>query len=257
MRWYGLMYLLGFVAFVVLGKYRARQNLLTGWHPRDVDDMLFYGVFGVILGGRLGYVLFYKFGYYAAHPLEVLALWQGGMSFHGGFLGVLIALARVRAHPAQALARRHGLRRAADSDRTCVRPARQFHQWRIVGTPDHRAVGDGVSPGRCAAAASVATLRVGTRGPAAVCGAVDLCPAQTSDGRGIRAVPDRLRQLSLHRRVRARARQFSRLARDGTVDGAVVVAADDRRRHLDDGRGRTGAPGRRSRRSMASKPSAA
>ena len=75
-RWYGLMYLLGFVAFVVLGKYRARQNLLTGWHPRDVDDMLFYGVFGVILGGRLGYVLFYKFGYYAAHPLEVLALWQ-------------------------------------------------------------------------------------------------------------------------------------------------------------------------------------
>jgi phosphatidylglycerol:prolipoprotein diacylglycerol transferase len=92
-RWYGLMYLLGFVLFVVLGKYRARQNLLTGWHPRDVDDMLFYGVFGVILGGRLGYVLFYKLTYYFAHPLEVLALWQGGMSFHGGFLGVLIALA--------------------------------------------------------------------------------------------------------------------------------------------------------------------
>jgi phosphatidylglycerol:prolipoprotein diacylglycerol transferase len=92
-RWYGLMYLLGFVLFFVLGKYRARQNLLTGWHPRDVDDMLFYGVFGVIFGGRLGYVLFYKLTYYFAHPLEVLAIWQGGMSFHGGFLGVLIALA--------------------------------------------------------------------------------------------------------------------------------------------------------------------
>jgi phosphatidylglycerol:prolipoprotein diacylglycerol transferase len=92
-RWYGLMYLVGFVLFVVLGKIRARQNLLTGWHPRDVDDMLFFGVFGVILGGRLGYVLFYKPLYYFAHPLEVLALWQGGMSFHGGFLGVLIALA--------------------------------------------------------------------------------------------------------------------------------------------------------------------
>ena len=91
-RWYGLMYLIGFVLFVVLGKIRARQNLLTGWHPRDVDDMLFYGVFGVILGGRLGYILFYKLGYYVAHPLEVFALWQGGMSFHGGFLGVLIAL---------------------------------------------------------------------------------------------------------------------------------------------------------------------
>jgi len=98
-RWYGLMYLVGFVLFVVFGKIRARQNLLTGWHPRDVDDMLFYGVFGVILGGRLGYILFYKPMYYLAHPVETLALWQGGMSFHGGFLGVLIALlvyARVR-----------------------------------------------------------------------------------------------------------------------------------------------------------------
>ena len=92
MRWYGLMYLVGFIQLVILGKFRARQNLLTGWHPRDVDDMLFYGVFGTILGGRLGYVLFYKPLYYFAHPAEVLAIWQGGMSFHGGFLGVLIAL---------------------------------------------------------------------------------------------------------------------------------------------------------------------
>ncbi len=91
-RWYGLMYLLAFVLFVWLGKIRARRNLLTGWHPRDVDDMLFYGVFGVILGGRLGYVLFYKPLYYAQHPLETLQVWTGGMSFHGGFLGVLIAL---------------------------------------------------------------------------------------------------------------------------------------------------------------------
>ena len=91
-RWYGLMYLAAFVLFVVLGKLRARQNLLTGWHPRDVDDMLFYGVFGVILGGRLGYIVFYKPLYYLAHPLEIFAVWQGGMSFHGGFLGVLLAM---------------------------------------------------------------------------------------------------------------------------------------------------------------------
>ena len=91
-RWYGLMYLVGFVLFIVLGKLRAKRNMLTGWHPRDVDDMLFYGVFGVILGGRLGYVLFYKPLYYAAHPLEILQVWAGGMSFHGGFLGVLVAL---------------------------------------------------------------------------------------------------------------------------------------------------------------------
>ena len=101
-RWYGLMYLLAFVLFVVLGKVRARQNLLTGWHPGDVDDMLLYGVGGVILGGRLGYVLFYKPMYYLGHPLEIMQVWQGGMSFHGGFLGVLIALwifARQRQRP--------------------------------------------------------------------------------------------------------------------------------------------------------------
>ena len=91
-RWYGLMYLVGFVLFIILGRKRARQNLLTGWHPRDIDDMLFYGVIGVILGGRLGYVLFYKPLYYLAHPVEIVELWHGGMSFHGGFLGVLIAL---------------------------------------------------------------------------------------------------------------------------------------------------------------------
>jgi phosphatidylglycerol:prolipoprotein diacylglycerol transferase len=91
-RWYGLMYLIGFVLFIVLGKLRARQNLLTGWDPRDVDDMLLYGVFGVIVGGRLGYVLFYKPLYYLAHPLEIFQIWQGGMSFHGGLVGVLFAL---------------------------------------------------------------------------------------------------------------------------------------------------------------------
>ncbi|HEV8501912.1 MAG TPA: prolipoprotein diacylglyceryl transferase [Casimicrobiaceae bacterium] len=91
-RWYGLMYLLAFGMLLVLGKKRARESMLTGWRAIDVDDMLYYGVFGTILGGRLGYVLFYKPMYYFAHPLEIVAVWQGGMSFHGGLLGVLIAM---------------------------------------------------------------------------------------------------------------------------------------------------------------------
>lgn len=98
-RWYGLMYLTAFALFWALGRVRARRSFLTGWRESDVGDMLWYGVWGVILGGRLGYVLFYKPLYYAAHPLEILQLWSGGMSFHGGFLGVLFALwlfARVR-----------------------------------------------------------------------------------------------------------------------------------------------------------------
>ncbi|MCX9158522.1 prolipoprotein diacylglyceryl transferase [Niveibacterium sp. 24ML] len=91
-RWYGLMYLIAFILFVTLGKWRAKNGPVKGWVEKDLDDLLFWGVLGVVLGGRLGYVLFYKFGYYAAHPLEILAVWQGGMSFHGGFLGVLVAL---------------------------------------------------------------------------------------------------------------------------------------------------------------------
>jgi phosphatidylglycerol:prolipoprotein diacylglycerol transferase len=91
-RWYGLMYLVAFLAVIFLGRMRAKRDAWRGWVPRDLDDALFYGVLGVILGGRLGYVLFYKLDYYAAHPLEILYIWQGGMSFHGGFLGVLIAM---------------------------------------------------------------------------------------------------------------------------------------------------------------------
>jgi phosphatidylglycerol---prolipoprotein diacylglyceryl transferase len=92
-RWYGLMYVIAFVAVIVLGKWRVRHGLGNGLTERDVDDMLIYGVAGVILGGRLGYVLFYKPDYYFAHPAEIIRIWTGGMSFHGGFLGVLAGLA--------------------------------------------------------------------------------------------------------------------------------------------------------------------
>lgn len=92
-RWYGVMYLVAFVLFVVLARAQIRRPHIAsqGWTAKDIDDLMFYGLLGVILGGRIGYVLFYKPGYYAAHPLEALMIWQGGMSFHGGFLGVLIA----------------------------------------------------------------------------------------------------------------------------------------------------------------------
>ena len=91
-RWYGLMYVVAFAIFVLLGRVRVKQGLARGLSANDIDDLLVWGVAGVILGGRIGYVLFYKAGYYASHPLEIFAIWQGGMSFHGGFLGVLIAM---------------------------------------------------------------------------------------------------------------------------------------------------------------------
>lgn len=89
-RWYGLMYLLGFLAAYWLIRHLARLRHL----PLDGDaaaDLLFYAAVGVVAGGRLGYVLFYNPGWYLAHPLEAFAIWQGGMSFHGGLLGVVAA----------------------------------------------------------------------------------------------------------------------------------------------------------------------
>ena len=107
-HWYGLTYLVAFVLFFWLAKRRLRHEPFASitepapWTRRDIEDLLFWGVLGVILGGRLGYSLFYKPAYYAAHPLEILAIWQGGMSFHGGMLGVIVAMmwwARSRGRP--------------------------------------------------------------------------------------------------------------------------------------------------------------
>ena len=93
-HWYGISYLVAFALFVWLARARAKREPFAsaGWTARDIEDLLFFGVLGVILGGRLGYVLFYKPAYYLAHPLEIAAVWQGGMSFHGGMLGVIVAL---------------------------------------------------------------------------------------------------------------------------------------------------------------------
>jgi phosphatidylglycerol:prolipoprotein diacylglycerol transferase len=89
------MYLIGFGAFFFLGRMRARRDAWRGINEALIDDLLFFGVLGVILGGRLGYILFYKPVYYLSHPLEIFMVWQGGMAFHGGFLGVLVAMALV------------------------------------------------------------------------------------------------------------------------------------------------------------------
>ena len=94
-RWYGLMYMAAFIQFLLLGRLRLKQPHIAaaGWRAEDLDDMLFYGVLGVVLGGRLGEVLFYHPDFYFSHPAEIIAIWSGGMSFHGGFLGVLLAMA--------------------------------------------------------------------------------------------------------------------------------------------------------------------
>ena len=90
-HWYGLMYLVGFVGGWWLGSVHAgRPN--SGWQRSEVGDLLFYIALGTILGGRLGYVLFYNLGYYLKHPIEIFFVWTGGMAFHGALLGIIVAM---------------------------------------------------------------------------------------------------------------------------------------------------------------------
>lgn len=101
LRWYGLMYLFAFVGGWLLGRLRASRPG-SGWQPRDVDDLLTFVMLGVILGARLGYVLFYDLADYIRDPLEIFRVWNGGMSFHGGLLGVVGAFwyfSRTRKRP--------------------------------------------------------------------------------------------------------------------------------------------------------------
>jgi len=107
-HWYGLTYLAAFGLFFFLATLRLKHQpyaSITGpgaWSRQDIEDILFLGVMGVVIGGRIGYCLFYKPGYYLSHPLQILAVWQGGMSFHGGLLGVLVSqvwFARSRQRP--------------------------------------------------------------------------------------------------------------------------------------------------------------
>lgn len=94
-HWYGIMYAVAFGLFLLLGRVRIKQPHIArqGWKAQDLDDMLFLGMLGVVVGGRLGEVLFYQPAYFFANPLEILKVWHGGMSFHGGFIGVLVAMA--------------------------------------------------------------------------------------------------------------------------------------------------------------------
>ena len=90
-HWYGIMYLLGFAIAWFLGQRRIRAGRLPGVDANAFGDLMFYGMLGVVLGGRIGYILFYDLSTYIAHPLQVFKIWEGGMSFHGGLLGVMVA----------------------------------------------------------------------------------------------------------------------------------------------------------------------
>ncbi len=90
-HWYGIMYLIGFGAAWWLGNLRAKlpNSPLTA---EQISDLIFYGALGAVLGGRIGYILFYDFANYIEHPLNILKVWEGGMAFHGGLIGVIVSM---------------------------------------------------------------------------------------------------------------------------------------------------------------------
>jgi len=91
-HWYGIMYLLAFLFFWGAGNWIARNRAWWGWNPQEVGDVLFYGMIGVVIGGRLGYVFFYSLDSLLQDPLFLFKITQGGMSFHGGLAGVIVAM---------------------------------------------------------------------------------------------------------------------------------------------------------------------
>jgi phosphatidylglycerol:prolipoprotein diacylglycerol transferase len=142
-RWYALAYLVGLLGGWLLLRREAKdpQSPLT---IETVDALLNYVLFGIIIGGRLGYIIFYNSAYYLAHPSAILRIWEGGMAFHGALLGIAIALL--------IMARRHQLRFFSLTDRVCFVvpiglvfwPPVKFHQWRTLRPRYHRAMGNDI-----------------------------------------------------------------------------------------------------------------
>jgi phosphatidylglycerol:prolipoprotein diacylglycerol transferase len=162
-RWYALAYIAG----IVLGWIMARRLVRRpGWviDPDAIDDLVLYITLGIILGGRLGYVLFYQPDWYLSHPLEILHVWRGGMSFHGGLIGIITALfifAWRRNIPVLELG---DLVAAVGTLGSVLRADRQLHQCRALGPAHGRALGRDLPRCRTAAAPPEPALRGSARG---------------------------------------------------------------------------------------------
>ncbi len=166
-RWYALAYIAGLIAGWALIRRVVADDRLWGGAPRpspdSIDDLLVYCAIGVIVGGRLGNVLFYDPRYYFSHPIEIFKVWEGGMAFHGGLIGAAAGRRAVRAPLPDAALKRVRSRLARRADRRLPRPAGQFHQAGAVGPADRRPLGDRLSRLGRTAAPSQPDLRSAAR----------------------------------------------------------------------------------------------
>ena len=165
-RWYALGYIVSLVAGWLIAQRLVRNDRLWGGLPRpkaeSLDDLLVYIAFGAVLGGRIGYVLFYNLAWFLENPWKFRSLWKGGMAFHGGLAGASLGawLFARKNRRAFAQRRRSVLRRGAH--RAVSGAPRQFHQAGAVGPSDRRSLGHDFSRRRAGAAPSEPALRGGT-----------------------------------------------------------------------------------------------
>ena len=173
-RWYALAYIGGIVLGWIYARSLVKNEKLWGGPAPitlvQLDDFILWVTIGIIVGGRTGYVLFYNPAFFIQHPAEIFELWKGGMSFHGGFLGCVAAVMLFARKNDISILSLGDITTAVGADRAVPRAARQFHQQRTVGPAGgfQRALGDGVSQWRAAAAPSQPALR-GRRSRASCC----------------------------------------------------------------------------------------
>ena len=145
-HWYGLSYLLGICLVWINISFRARKDK-SQWDSESISDIVFYAVVGVLLGGRLGYIFFYNYDQFLSEPLIVFKIWQGGMSFHGGLLGVLCAIAVYSKKKEDAIFQSYGSHCSFYTYRAMLWTIRKFYQHRITGTSFKRSLGSSVPRG--------------------------------------------------------------------------------------------------------------
>ena len=126
------MYLIGFLAGWLLANYRAKKSKGL-WNKEQISDLIFYTIIGVLVGGRLGYCFFYNFSYYASDPINIIKVWDGGMSFHGGCIGVLIALFIYGRGIGKNLFQVGDFFITYDSNRFRCRKNWKLYKWRTLG----------------------------------------------------------------------------------------------------------------------------
>jgi prolipoprotein diacylglyceryl transferase len=162
-RWYGLAYVVG----ILLGWQYARKLVANDrlWPQSgsrmtqlDIDDFLLWATVGIVAGGRIGYILFYDFAAVAANPMRALEIWNGGMSFHGGLLGTLVAMILFAPQPQHSGLQPVRRRLCGCPGRPVLRPPRQLHQFRALGQTHRCALGGGLPHRRPVPAPPHATL---------------------------------------------------------------------------------------------------